>query len=267
MSRNYTLRLSKRISRFDLDRFLEAEYRRIGGGARVLSVGAGGPIVDRLARHAADRPFSITTLDVDAEREPHVLGDVTDPPDGLGPFDVVVMGEVLEHVREPQRALDAVRGLLVDGGRLVLTVPFAVGLHNRPTDFYRFTAYGLEHLLRDWNTVQVRPRGTWAEVASIALVRMVKEPHPVARTLAPVLVALGAVLWPLARLLGRLVPSDGLPVGYDVVATAPCSRPDQVDRPAQPENRERAAGQQPEGGGVHAEHDHEARGHGGHARG
>ena len=40
-----------------------------------------------------------------------------------GPFDVVVAGEIIEHVRDPQSVLDIASGLLAPGGQLLITTP------------------------------------------------------------------------------------------------------------------------------------------------
>ena len=40
-----------------------------------------------------------------------------------GPFDVVLAGDVLEHVRDPGRVLEQARELLAPGGRLIVSVP------------------------------------------------------------------------------------------------------------------------------------------------
>lgn len=44
-------------------------------------------------------------------------------PDAVGEFDVVVCGSLLLHLRDPVRALEAVRGTLAPGGRLTLVEP------------------------------------------------------------------------------------------------------------------------------------------------
>jgi SAM-dependent methyltransferase len=48
----------------------------------------------------------------------------------LAPAELVVAGEVLEHLDAPGRFLDAIRSLLAPGGRLVLTTPNALRLTN-----------------------------------------------------------------------------------------------------------------------------------------
>lgn len=65
-------------------------------------------------------------------------------------FDTVLCTEVLEHTHSPQLALSEVHRVLKPGGKLLLTTPFAFPIHYGPTDYYRFTRFGLLHLLRDW---------------------------------------------------------------------------------------------------------------------
>lgn len=50
--------------------------------------------------------------------------------DGYGPFDVVVMGDIIEHLNNPGQALTHIRNVLRPDGRLVLTCPNALGLPN-----------------------------------------------------------------------------------------------------------------------------------------
>lgn len=55
-----------------------------------------------------------------------VTGDVERLPEqGLGHFDVIVAGEILEHLTSPGAALDGARESLVPGGELIVTVPNA----------------------------------------------------------------------------------------------------------------------------------------------
>lgn len=217
-ARNYPLRASKRLSRQGLYPFLEAEYARLPAGGRVLSVGAGGAVNERLAAHAAAKGLRVETLDLDPVRGPDLVGDVCTHPLPEGAYDAVVMSEVLEHVTAPHLALDNVRSALRPGGQLILTVPFAMPIHNRPRDYYRFTRYGLEHLLAEFSEVTVEERNTWPEAVNVLLVRLLKEPGRAARAATPAFIALAWLLAPLAWLIGRAVPADHLTTGYNAVA-------------------------------------------------
>jgi SAM-dependent methyltransferase len=56
--------------------------------------------------------------------------------------------QVLEHVEEPSEVLREFWRVLKPGGRLYLTVPQGWHEHQQPRDFFRFTRYSLESLLR-----------------------------------------------------------------------------------------------------------------------
>ncbi|NLD73628.1 MAG: class I SAM-dependent methyltransferase [Chloroflexi bacterium] len=62
-------------------------------------------------------------------------------------YDTVLCLSVLEHVREPFRAIGELARILRPGGRLILTVPHLSRLHEEPHDYFRYTQYGLRSLL------------------------------------------------------------------------------------------------------------------------
>jgi SAM-dependent methyltransferase len=65
-------------------------------------------------------------------------------------FELAVCTEVLEHTHSPELVLRELQRVLKPGGKLLLTTPFAFPIHYAPTDYYRFTRFGLAHLLHDW---------------------------------------------------------------------------------------------------------------------
>lgn len=206
--------LSKVLSRQGLYPFLEENLARLPERASVLNVGAGGEVAQVLAIHAGARSFQVTSLDIDAKRGPDIVGDVADHDFGGRRFDAVVMCEVLEHVREPARAIANVHKFLRPGGVLILSTPFIFPLHDQPHDYYRFTRHGLEWLLKDFSEVAVAPRNTWAEAVNVLGVRLIKEKNPACRVLAPLIVVLALILAPLAMVIGRLVRTEFMTSGY-----------------------------------------------------
>jgi SAM-dependent methyltransferase len=105
------------------------------------------------------------------------VGDVQDMsmiPDDT--YDTAICLEVLEHVPDPFRAVREIHRILKVGGTLILSVPHLSRLHDEPHDYYRFTYYGVRHLLEDagFTLVTIERRGglfsfLGHQVANVAL--------------------------------------------------------------------------------------------------
>lgn len=77
-------------------------------------------------------------------------------------YDFVLCSEVIEHVPRPERVLSEISRVLKPGGTLLLTVPFLARMHEEPYDYYRYTRYGLEFLMREAELVveEISPTGS-----------------------------------------------------------------------------------------------------------
>lgn len=71
-------------------------------------------------------------------------------------FDRILCTEVLEHLHTPQKAVDEMFRVLKKGGVLILTTRFIFPLHDVPCDYYRFTKYGLRHLLKNFEITEMK---------------------------------------------------------------------------------------------------------------
>lgn len=144
-----------------------------GPGKRVLDLGCR---YGALTRAYVDGN-EVLGLDVDREAlaEAAKLGietrwaDVEQPLElEDGSFDVVVAGELLEHLRDPGATVAEARRVLCPGGTLVGSVPNAYRLKNRlrflagrppeqdPTHLQLFSPASLSRLLDGWTDVDLR---------------------------------------------------------------------------------------------------------------
>jgi SAM-dependent methyltransferase len=62
-------------------------------------------------------------------------------------FDHVLLTQVLEHLPEPAKVLKELHRVLKPGGTLWLTAPLFYAEHEKPYDFFRYTRFGIRHLL------------------------------------------------------------------------------------------------------------------------
>lgn len=127
---------------------VEAFAKSLSKGARVLDAGAGeGQYKDQFAAHrycgvdlaVGDADWDYSKLDV--------IADLTALPFQTGAFDAAVHIVTIEHLREPGCALREMARTLAPGGMLLLAAPHEWEVHQAPHDYFRFTRYGLQHLL------------------------------------------------------------------------------------------------------------------------
>jgi len=78
-----------------------------------------------------------------------MLGSVADMPLKSGFFDAVVCNAVLEHVKDPPKAVTEMGRVLKTGGYLYLSIPFLQPVHDVPGDYIRYTLEGLRRLVED----------------------------------------------------------------------------------------------------------------------
>ncbi len=176
-------------------------------GWLVLDVGCGKkPYADHFA---GCRYIGLNSSAADAS--PDVLGDAQRLPFRDGVADMVFSTQVAEHLPEPHLMFVEAYRVLRPGGVLILTAPFHWPLHEEPLDYFRFTRYGLERLVRaaGFGKVQlVEDGGDWSQICCYICLKLP------GRVMAPARFMVNL----LGVGLDRLFPASSCPLNYTVRA-------------------------------------------------
>jgi SAM-dependent methyltransferase len=152
-----------------IERELGTFARSLSRNARVLDAGAGEARHEYLfADHryvavdlaVGDAAWNYTKLDV--------IGDLCALPFRDGCFAAAINIVTLEHIRDPRQALCEIARTLQPGGRLFLAVPQDWEVHQAPHDYFRYTRYGVRHLLEQagLEVLRVQPSGGYFRLLS-----------------------------------------------------------------------------------------------------
>jgi len=101
-----------------------------------------------------------------------MVGDAHSLPFKDGEFEQILCTEVLEHLHTPEVAIGEMMRVLKPGGTLLLTTRFIFPIHDAPHDYYRYTKYGLRHLFREWDIVELKEEVTTLETIGVLLQRI-----------------------------------------------------------------------------------------------
>lgn len=155
--------LTAKITRKKLDDFI---YKYRDADKLVLDLGCG---------DASYKGIFPNRIGFDHRPGPNVdvVGDAHQLPFENEKFDLILCTELLEHLHSPEIAIKEIRRVLKPGGLLLLTTRFVFPLHDVPNDFYRYTKYGLQHLLRDgWDILELEAESSTKDTMAILLQRI-----------------------------------------------------------------------------------------------
>lgn len=133
--------------------------------------------------------------------------------------DTVLLLMVLEHVPQPSAAIAELYRIAKPGGTLVLSTIQTHPVHDAPYDYYRYTRFGLQHLLEQngFELLELNWDGSAAATAvTVFNTTMFQQLKALSRTkaLVPLAVLLGLVAWAVAIALNLiailLAPFDRL---------------------------------------------------------
>jgi len=176
--------------RWLVDLFFARELHLATSRIRGLTVDVGGGGRRYVHFICPQRYFGID-LQVPAD----IVADGRALPLGSDSVDTVLCFQMLAEVPEPMAVLSEISRVLKPHGNLLLSADQSRGVHNKPHDYFRYTRYGLQHLISQsgLHVDNIRPLGGgWA----LGVNRMVYRLHEAfARhaALRPLVAAIGAV--------------------------------------------------------------------------
>ncbi|MCS7042190.1 MAG: class I SAM-dependent methyltransferase [Bryobacteraceae bacterium] len=142
--------LVRRVFLFEtfIEDSVSAFARSLEPGARLLDAGAGEA---QYAGHFPRARYVAVDLAIGDPawdyRRLDAVADLERLPFRDGCFDAALNIVTLEHLPRPLEALREIARVLRRGGRMLVIAPQEWEVHQAPHDYYRYTRYGLAHLL------------------------------------------------------------------------------------------------------------------------
>jgi SAM-dependent methyltransferase len=176
----------------------------------VLDVGSG------TKPYAPWKKPTVRWIGIDVAPGPGV--DILIPANGAWPlesasYDAVLCTQVLEHLSNLELTLQEVVRVLKPGGRLIVSAPFIYNEHGALGDFRRFSADGLEHVIRarGFEVLEVRRQGAIGSTLGILFLNWIdtqlnrKKPMRLAKgVLLPVWLVVSALVNISGAIVNRL---------------------------------------------------------------
>ncbi len=208
--------LTRKITRERLSLFIE----KYANSAYTLDIGCANSPYSKFFKNRVG-------FDIAEGPSVDVVGDAHTLPFEDSKFEQILCTEVLEHLHTPERAIAEMERVLKPGGTLLLTTRFLFPIHDAPHDYFRYTKYGLRHLLRNWEIVSLTEEVTTMETLGVLLQRIGFQTKLRANALSKICVFLIAKVfiafnWLIVREYGDIrksVEEQGImSSGYFVVA-------------------------------------------------
>lgn len=118
----------------------------------------------------SDYTSQVTYVNIDKSTDPDIVADATRIPLPSEACEVIIMGEILEHIPHPELVLKEAYRLLHSGGKVFVTVPFMYPIHADPYDYGRYTDYYWKEKARELGfTIEIERQGGMFAILALAV--------------------------------------------------------------------------------------------------
>lgn len=142
--------MAKEIQNLLINHIHDKELRRFASlycRGRLIDIGCGTKPYSELLHPYVDEHIGVDHVETAHDKsQVDLWGSAYEIPAENETFDSALCTAVLEHLEEPEKALQECLRVLKPGGYAIYSVPFIWHLHEEPRDFYRFSRYGLKYL-------------------------------------------------------------------------------------------------------------------------
>lgn len=185
---------------------------------------------DTIRYYGLDYPNSPESMEDSAHTKPDIYASALNIPLKSACADTVLMTQVLEHVTNPVGSLNEIKRALKAGGKLIISVPMLYPIHSAPYDYFRFTRYGIESLLKECGFTIEKMESAGGATATIALLINLFMMHklfnlsarkitaPLAIMLAPAVITLAIIINLLAFILQPIDTERKFTTNYFIIA-------------------------------------------------
>jgi SAM-dependent methyltransferase len=125
-----------------------AFLQKYSSEGKTLNLGSGPRILGK----------DIINIDITPYPGVSIVADASAVPLPDGSAGRIVSDNVLEHVKDPVRAVAEMKRLLGPGGYAYIATPFVYPFHSSPSDYQRWTTEGIKALFSDFEIIEIGAR-------------------------------------------------------------------------------------------------------------
>jgi len=129
--------ISISVRRHFVDTFFHDAFEGMSSDIKIIDIG--GKKKNKRGLFNTSDHGEVTYVNIDKKNDPDILASAENIPVNNDFYDVAVMGELLEHILEPEPVIREARRILKLNGLLFISVPFNYPIHGDPDDYARYT--------------------------------------------------------------------------------------------------------------------------------